>query len=184
MTIAFGSVDNHRLRAVALHMQPSAGPMTIAYRQFPAQCSRVESSTYPGCAHPTIEPPGRFRAKIFFVMRRLQFLVFLPLLVLTAAQATRTASAADTSADEKAGAQLYRDKGCAQCHGANLEGTKKGPALADIRNDPAWPPEKITKQITDGGQKMPPFGESMTDQEVAQVVAYLRAKDRPAPPPK
>ena len=78
---------------------------------------------------------------------------------------------------------LYRDKGCPQCHGADLAGNKKGPALADIRNDPAWPPEKITKQITDGGPKMPPFGESLTDPEVAQLVAYLRAKDRPAPPP-
>lgn len=116
-------------------------------------------------------------------MSRLQLSVILPLLLVFAAQATPTVSAADTAADEKAGAQLYRDKGCAQCHGANLEGTKRGPALADIRNDPAWPPEKITKQITDGGQKMPPFGASMTDPEIAQVVAYLRAKDRPAPPP-
>ena len=82
----------------------------------------------------------------------------------------------------QAGAALYRDKGCPQCHGADLNGNKKGPALADIRNDPAWPPEKITKQITDGGPKMPPFGESLTDPEVAQLVAYLRAKDRPAPP--
>ena len=89
----------------------------------------------------------------------------------------------DSKADEQAGAALYRDKGCPQCHGADLNGNKKGPALADIRNDPAWPPEKITKQITDGGPKMPPFGESLTDPEVAQLVAFLRAKDRPAPPP-
>jgi mono/diheme cytochrome c family protein len=34
----------------------------------------------------------------------------------------------------------------------------------------------------DGGPKMPPFGESLTDPEVAQLVAFLRAKDRPAPP--
>lgn len=116
-------------------------------------------------------------------MSRLQFSVILPLLLLVVASTARTASAADSTADEKAGAKLYQDKGCVQCHGANLEGTKRGPTLADIRNDPAWPPEKITKQITDGGQKMPPFGESMTDPEIAQVVAYLRAKDRPAPPP-
>jgi mono/diheme cytochrome c family protein len=89
----------------------------------------------------------------------------------------------DEKSDAQAGAQLYRDKGCAQCHGANLEGTKKGPALADIRDDKEWPPEKITKQITNGGAKMPPFADSLTDPEVAQLVAYLRAKDRPAPPP-
>jgi mono/diheme cytochrome c family protein len=30
---------------------------------------------------------------------------------------------------------------------------------------------------------MPPFSDSLTDQEIAQVVAYLRAKHQPAPPP-
>jgi mono/diheme cytochrome c family protein len=114
-------------------------------------------------------------------MRRLLFPVFLLPIILFGAQTAL--SATDAKADEQAGAGVYRDKGCAQCHGAKLEGTKKGPALADIDKDPAWPPEKITKQITDGGAKMPPFAESLTDQEVAQLVAYLRAKDRPAPPP-
>ena len=115
-------------------------------------------------------------------MRRL----LLPLLlsaVLFAAQTAHSFPASDQKSDEQAGAQLYRDKGCGQCHGANLEGTKKGPALADIRDDKEWPAEKITKQITNGGAKMPPFADSLTDPEVAQLVAYLRAKDRPAPPP-
>lgn len=116
-------------------------------------------------------------------MRRLPCSAFLPFLFVFAATAAYPFPDSGSNADEKAGAALYRDKGCTQCHGANLEGNKKGPALADIRNDPAWPPEKITKQIADGGQKMPPFGESLTDQEIAQLVAYLRAKDRPAPPP-
>jgi mono/diheme cytochrome c family protein len=112
-------------------------------------------------------------------MRCVQSSSVLFLFLLTAATAAHPFP--DSKDDEKAGAVLYRDKGCPQCHGADLNGNKKGPALADIRNDPAWPPDKITKQITDGGAKMPPFGESLTDQEVAQVVAYLRAKDRPAP---
>lgn len=115
------------------------------------------------------------------VMRALKFSVFLPLFLVFANISAH--SFPDSTADEKAGAVLYRDKGCPQCHGADLAGNKKGPSLANIRNDPAWPPDKITKQITDGGAKMPPFGESLTDQEVAQLVAYLRAKDRPAPPP-
>lgn len=114
-------------------------------------------------------------------MRCLQFSL-LPVLLVFAAQTTPLLSAADAKADELAGAGLYRDKGCGQCHGANLEGTKKGPALANIRDDKDWPPEKITKQITDGGAKMPPFAESLTDLEVGQLVTYLRAKDRPAPP--
>ena len=115
-------------------------------------------------------------------MRRPLYLFSLPLVVLVATTAAHPYP--DSEADVKAGAALYRDKGCAQCHGADLAGNKKGPSLADIRNDPAWPPEKITKQIMDGGAKMPPFADSLTDQEITQIVAFLRAKDRPAPPAK
>jgi mono/diheme cytochrome c family protein len=116
-------------------------------------------------------------------MRPLRFSVFVPVFLLVATTAAVAFPGSDTKADEQAGSILYRDKGCPQCHGAALEGNKKGPALAEIRNDKEWPPERITKQIMDGGQKMPPFGESLTDQEIAQLVAFLRAKDRPALPP-
>src|SRR5215831_6968127 len=116
-------------------------------------------------------------------MRPQRSSAFASVFFLLATTAAAPFAGADQKADEEAGAVLYRDKGCPQCHGAALEGNKKGPALAEIRNDKDWPPEKITKQIMDGGQKMPPFGESLTDQEIAQLVAFLRAKDRPAPPP-
>ena len=85
-------------------------------------------------------------------------------------------------ADEEAGAVLFRDKGCAYCHGANGAGGKKAPALTGIRTDKAWPSAKITAQILNGGQKMPPFGEALSDPEVAQLIAYLRAKHRPVAP--
>ena len=81
------------------------------------------------------------------------------------------------------GAILFRDKGCAHCHGANLVGTKKGPSLVDVRKDRRWPPDKLRNQILNGGQKMPPFADSLTDQEIAQIIDYLRAKHRPVPPP-
>ena len=94
------------------------------------------------------------------------------------------AHAADEKADALAGATLFRDKGCSHCHGQNLEGAKKGlPALADIRVDKQWPPTKITDQILNGGQKMPPFSDSLTDPEIAQIVTFLRAKKRPPVPP-
>jgi mono/diheme cytochrome c family protein len=91
-------------------------------------------------------------------------------------------ASSNTAADEKAGAVLFRDKGCAFCHGAGGVGTAKAPSLVDLRKNKLWPPAKITSQIMNGGQKMPPFGDSLTDQEVAQLVAYLRAKHRPVPP--
>jgi mono/diheme cytochrome c family protein len=91
--------------------------------------------------------------------------------------------AAGTQADEQAGALLFRDKGCAHCHGDGGVGGKKGPNLSGLRTDRTWPPAKIKEQILNGGQKMPPFSDSMTDAEIAQVIAYLRAKHKPVPPP-
>ena len=111
-------------------------------------------------------------------MRCLKYSIFLPLALLSAT-AAHPLQDAGSNPDEKAGAVLYRDKGCPQCHGADFKGNKKGPALDRYPNDPEWPPQRITKQITDGGPKMPPFGESLTDPEVAQLVTFLRAK-RPA----
>jgi mono/diheme cytochrome c family protein len=91
-------------------------------------------------------------------------------------------SSANTQADAESGATLFRDKGCAYCHGMDLSGTKKAPALADVRNDKAWTPDKMTNQILNGGQKMPSFRESLSDDEIAQLIAFLRAKKRPPVP--
>jgi mono/diheme cytochrome c family protein len=93
------------------------------------------------------------------------------------------AASPNGDAEAQAGAVLFRDKGCAHCHGDGGVGAVKGPSLLDIRKDKDWPPEKMTDQILNGGQKMPPFRESLTDDEIAQLVAYLRAKNRPVPPP-
>jgi len=92
------------------------------------------------------------------------------------------AFAAHTKGDEMAGAVLFRDKGCAHCHGAHGEGTRKAPTLVNIRKNKVWTPAKITEQIQNGGQKMPPFSDSLSDAETAQIVIFLRAKHWPAPP--
>ena len=93
------------------------------------------------------------------------------------------ALAADKKAAAEAGAILFRDKGCAYCHGMNGVGSKKAPSLTELYKDKEWPVANITNQILDGGQKMPPFRESLSDEEIAQLVAYLRAKNKPVPPP-
>jgi mono/diheme cytochrome c family protein len=98
--------------------------------------------------------------------------------------ATGVAAAQKASpADEMAGAVLFRDKGCVHCHGEGGVGTAKGPSLVDIRKDKRWTAAKMTEQILNGGEKMPPFSDSLSDPEITQVVAYLRAKKRPVPPP-
>jgi mono/diheme cytochrome c family protein len=87
-----------------------------------------------------------------------------------------------TKADEMAGAILFRQQDCAHCHGPAGIGGKKAPPLTNLHNNKVWTPEKITHQILNGGLKMPPFGDSLTDAQVAQLVAYLRAKHKPTPP--
>lgn len=121
------------------------------------------------------------RAKIASVIRRFK-LLFLALVTLTAIPA-QLLLGADKKADERSGAALFRAQDCGHCHIMNGVGGKKGPELTNINKDKLWPPGKITSQILNGGQKMPPFSDALTDAQIAQVVAYLKAKHRPVPPP-
>ena len=82
---------------------------------------------------------------------------------------------------EQVGAILFRDKGCAYCHGPAGQGTEKGPSLDTVRK--RLTADQIRNQITHGGQKMPPFGEALTVDQIAQLVSFLRAKHRPVAPP-
>src|ERR1700677_3139844 len=102
-----------------------------------------------------------------------RFIYFVAILALSVAAAISSTSllAATTQSDEEAGAVLFRDKGCAFCHGASGAGSAKAPDLSGLRTDKLWPPAKITRQIMNGGQKMPPFADSLTDREIAQLVA-------------
>ena len=107
--------------------------------------------------------------------------VLLPLLCLITALPAHALWGKKSKTSEQAGAVLFRDKDCAHCHGVAGIGGKKGPALTDLRKNKLWPPAKLTAQILNGGQKMPPFSDSLTDEQIAQLVAYLRAKHRPVP---
>jgi mono/diheme cytochrome c family protein len=81
----------------------------------------------------------------------------------------------------RTGAVLFRDKGCAYCHGATAKGTHKAPSLDVVRK--SWKPAQIRDQIENGGQRMPSFSDSVTEDEVSQLIAYIRAKKRRVPPP-
>ena len=88
-------------------------------------------------------------------------------------------SAANHKAEEAAGAALFHERGCARCHGEQGEGAKKGPALTGLRKQKQWTAARITEQITNGGQKMPPFGEALTPEETRLLTALVRAKHWP-----
>jgi mono/diheme cytochrome c family protein len=117
------------------------------------------------------------------VILRLNFLIILSALLFFAAPHAHALLGSESKTAARAGAVLFRDKGCAYCHGIGGIGGKKAPSLIDLRKNKLWTPAKIIAQIYNGGQKMPPFRDSLTDEEAAQLVAYLRAKHRLIPPP-
>jgi ubiquinol-cytochrome c reductase cytochrome b subunit len=84
-----------------------------------------------------------------------------------------TAVLAGSNAKDR-GAQLFATRGCVRCHGKEGIGGGKGPDLQLVRK--RLKPAAMAKQIRDGGLEMPAFGASLTDQEIKNLVAYLRAK--------
>lgn len=67
---------------------------------------------------------------------------------------------------------LYK-MSCTSCHGVNLEGDF-GPNLQNIGG--SLTKNQIVKQITDGGDAMPAFKESMSEDEIQTLSAWLAAK--------
>jgi ubiquinol-cytochrome c reductase cytochrome b subunit len=103
--------------------------------------------------------------------------------MLALACAATLASDAAFAADSKAvqGAQLFRSKGCAHCHGDNAQGTHKGPSLANVGK--RMTESQMMDQIMNGGQEMPAFSDSVSKDEAALLIVFLRAHHRPPIPP-
>jgi len=94
------------------------------------------------------------------------------------------------SSAKQRGAELFAQHGCAHCHGPAGVGGGRGPDLQLVRK--RMDEEQIAHQIHDGGMSMPSFANSLTDPEIQDLVAYLRAKRKfvkipaashPTPPP-
>jgi mono/diheme cytochrome c family protein len=80
---------------------------------------------------------------------------------------------AGSSAVER-GRELFANKGCAYCHGPAGVGGRVGPDLQLVRK--RLDTEAISRQIHLGGKAMPAFGGQLTEQEISDLVAFLRAK--------
>ena len=78
------------------------------------------------------------------------------------------------SAANRTGAVLFAATGCAHCHGTGGVGGGIGPDLQGIRTRRTAAAMK--QQIQGGGQAMPAFGDQLSNQQIEDVVAYLRAK--------
>lgn len=70
------------------------------------------------------------------------------------------------------GESVYRDS-CARCHGANREGAIDAAAL-DATRMMSSGDESLRQLILFGKGRMPGFG-GLSDQQVADVIAYIRS---------
>jgi mono/diheme cytochrome c family protein len=113
-----------------------------------------------------------------------QFLLPLVLgcaLVLFAGSAAQPsfATAHASAANLPSGAVLFHEKGCEHCHGVNGVGIPgKAPSLLTVGK--RLKKDAIEKQIHDGGQNMPPFGDALQPDEITALVNML-AKQKKAP---
>ncbi len=74
------------------------------------------------------------------------------------------------SGSPEAGAAVFSEN-CSTCHGATGEGGNGGP---DLKTMPLAQTEEGTiQQVTNGGGGMPPFGGTLSENEIKDVAAYV-----------
>ena len=96
------------------------------------------------------------------------------LVLLAFAPRSGTEVHASSNQDRVAGNALFHEKGCEHCHGADGLGTDRGPDLSSIGKQ--WKKPQIEKQIREGGNGMPPFGDVLQPDEVKHLVDFLASK--------
>ena len=102
-------------------------------------------------------------------MPRFRHLALLPLLLASAASA-------GSKDDKAAGAEVFKTYGCAQCHNADLSGSDKGPDLRGVGK--RLHKFDIYQQVHNGGGGMPAFGDVIQEEQLVQLVEYLRAQTK------
>lgn len=82
-----------------------------------------------------------------------------------------TTTAAPTEGDAANGATVWESAGCGGCHTLSAAGSEGsvGPNLDDLKPDF----ETTVSQVTNGGGGMPAFDDSLSEQEILDVSAYV-----------
>ena len=90
----------------------------------------------------------------------------------TTTQTTQTETTPPTKGDPIAGKEVFLGSAaCGGCHTLADAGSSGnvGPNLDDAK--PSY--DKVVTQVTNGGGAMPPFGGTLTEQQIADVAAYV-----------
>lgn len=91
----------------------------------------------------------------------------------------RVDAIAEREGDEAAGAEMFAER-CTGCHGPTGEGSGFAPSLFErvpLRDDAS-----ILRTLVQGRGRMPAWGETLNDQEIADIFAYLRGNFDEADP--
>jgi mono/diheme cytochrome c family protein len=82
-----------------------------------------------------------------------------------------TATTPGLEGDASKGESVYASAGCGGCHTLEAAGSSGsiGPNLDETQPDAAL----VTDRVTNGQGAMPPFKDDLTEQEIADVVAYV-----------
>ena len=91
--------------------------------------------------------------------------------------ATACATRGDAPAQETDPTRALFQRNCAVCHGKDGEGGQVGtlrvPALREGRAV-SDADERLFAQVSDGGNGMPPFKYSLTDEQIRDLVLFVR----------
>jgi len=112
-------------------------------------------------------------------MRLAKFLTAAALLVFSfAACSTRDGVSAAKGTKDDSARELYA-RNCAACHGPGGEGKQVGtlnvPTLREGRAAQD-PDSQLLKQIHDGGNGMPPFKFTLTDDQIQDLLRFVRTQ--------
>jgi cytochrome c len=89
-----------------------------------------------------------------------------------------TSAAQDKKGDAAKGKEVFEQ--CSVCHNADSAEKKMGPGLkglfskAKMANGKAPTDANVKAKINEGGNGMPPYADTLTDQEKADILAYLK----------
>lgn len=94
---------------------------------------------------------------------------------------------AASGGDATAGEALFQAR-CAECHGVDLRGTDKGPPFLNPIYAPSHHGDAAFKMAVRQGVRphhwnfgpMPPVEPALSDKEVADIIAWVRLKQREA----
>jgi mono/diheme cytochrome c family protein len=117
----------------------------------------------------------RFRLIVMRVEKSFLHLVIVCLALAGAGCVTRAPQPAASTAG--ATPRVLYERNCAVCHGPRGEGTQLGTMKTPPLNSGAAltdPDERLLKQISDGGNGMPPFKYTLDDRQIEDLVRFIR----------